>query len=227
MTGQLWARWAAPSDVACDKGNAPTMILVLLLRAKNKIVNFKEYIQMGIYLQAYKADFEKVNWDLYKTGSWIPIEQNSETLTLCVKMGQLLQISWAYEHAAPHLDKNIKVMYHTFFDSVNIFFYEETYIDTKRYSESYNDDLGLLKYQNDLYWKSYNHISLNNIINESKNINYNFIENSLIYSLRNDDHITNDYIGNKINELKSFTDEIINIYKNCVLEEKGVIFTLD
>ena len=179
---------------------------------------------MGIYLHAYETNFNILSSRQGEENLWDFIIRNSSKTLISLKSNRLIDIFWCLELASKYIED--KTLYFTFFDSIHWTTYDsedEIFIDKIKYSDFYDDDLGLLKNNRGLYWKSFNYKTLTKILNDFKLIDFNLIQRAFeLYFIKNKEE---EIIKDAVIKLKNYSREIIEMYQKCILNKKDLIIT--
>jgi len=202
---------------------------------------------MGVFWNGLKTDFAEI--DHLKTrineiDFWCELNGHSSSseIDFTIKSTKLIRYTEPIEYGTNYLSVEEKKFYNTFFFHTNWTTFgeeDEIFIDRIKYTVSpSNDDLGWLKLDPTFYWKALNTKTLSRIINDFKKVNFALIQEK--YELERAESIKQfssypdfDYSKYRIEAKETFanfvilTKQIIEIYKDCVLEEKDLMIFFD
>jgi len=140
---------------------------------------------MGMYWHGYKTEFEKIKFlesRINEADSW------SELLKYCegfdtnnkYKSNYIILNTTPIEYGTKYMTEKEKIFYNTFFYFTIWDTYDEEdekFIDKTKYkSNSFCDDLGWLKIDNEYYNKAFNRKTLKRIINDYEKVDFNLIQ---------------------------------------------------
>lgn len=199
---------------------------------------------MGTHWSGIKTKFSEIDYlrNRIKERDFDYIEvmehPASQEVDFTIKSTQLVKYSSPIEFGIKYLTENEKIFYGTFFFHTfwTTFDYEdEFYIDSKKYTSSFaNDDLGWLKLDPHAYWKAFCCKTLERIVNDYREVNFNLIKEA--YNLERleskkefDEYPDFNYPEYQKDSKETFenfvklTKNVVEVYKNCVLEKKDLI----
>ncbi len=200
---------------------------------------------MGMYWQGYKTQFDKIDFQAIENSKyefWSELKNHCDKIDFQIKSTYLTENTIPIEYGTRIMQEVEREFYNTFFYFTVWMTYDkedEKFINKVKYTiNSTCDDLGWLKLKDKIYFRSFNSKTLEGIVEDYKKVDFSFIQERFnLERMRNQKTFSIDKkfdpskYQNETEEVflnfKNLTDQMINIYKNCVSENKDLIICYD